>query len=205
MKTETLNAGTVMRWFQCLNILNRQLPAGKIDRFLECFWESQLSSKLWLVKTLEDTHLLGNLSNVPVYVYGGWYGVLGQLLYDKTRGMIISVDIDPDCETYGSYFAPDVLFLTDDMTKHMASSVGAVSINTSSEHITQEEYDRWIKNRRTGSLVVVQGNNFFSNPEHVRCHHTLEDFVAASGVSQIVYSGALDCGDFTRFMVIGFV
>lgn len=202
---ENFKSGTVMRWFQMLNIIDKQFPREKLSRFMECFWGSQISSKLWLLKTLKDHHLLGHLSHVPTYVYGGWYGILAQMLFDETQSMIISVDIDPDCETYGQYFAPDVMFMTEDMTKHKAPPGGAVAINTSSEHITQEQYDTWIGNRERGSLVIVQGNDYFSNPEHVRCHTTLEEFVQSSGINTVVYSGSLDCNEFTRFMIIGFV
>lgn len=198
-----LNTESVVRWFESFNILSRQHTPETTQRFLECFWRSQLTSKLWLIERLKSLHLLGYLSNTPVFVYGGWYGVLGQMLYDETRCHIISVDIDPACEQYGAYFAPDVTFLTADMIQHHPE-FGSVSINTSSEHITQEDYDQWIQRRPHGSLVVVQGNNFFANTEHVRCHHTLTEFVAASGISCVVDAGELDCGDFTRFMVIGF-
>lgn len=194
---------TVVRWFHALNTMKKMFHDDQYTRIVESFWASQLESKLWLIQKLKDTHLLGSLSNVPVYIYGGWYGVLGQMLYDETRTFIISVDIDADCERFGQYLAPDVEFLTEDMTKHLAPQ-SSVSINTSSEHITQEQYDQWMNHRPLGGLVIVQGNNFFSNVEHVRCHNTLEEFVAASRIRQIVYAGELDCGEFTRFMVIGF-
>jgi hypothetical protein len=203
MKPTELKTSTVVRWFQTLNIQKQMVPVEQFSRLLECFWESQLRSKLWLIDTLKDAYLIEHIANTLTYVYGGWYGTLGQMLYDEKSTMVVSIDIDPECERNGKLFAPDVVFLTENMTTHVPNS-HCVSINTSSEHITQEEYDLWWDNRPPSQLVIVQGNNLFDNAEHVRCHHNLQDFVMGSRMQNIVWSGELVLKDFTRFMVIGF-
>ena len=66
------------------------------DRTLESFWGGQLKSKAWLVETLQKHHHVGNVSCV---IFGGWNGVLANLLFNSTIGFkhITSVDIDPKC------------------------------------------------------------------------------------------------------------
>ena len=40
------------------------------------------------------------------------------------------------------------------------SSNADVVINTSCEHITQDQYNQWLRGLRTDSLVIVQSNNY---------------------------------------------
>ena len=77
-----------------------------------------------------------------------------------------------------------------------------VIINTSCEHITQDEYDLWLSGMPQNSLFILQSNDY-SIPEHVRTADTLDDFKNQCGLGTILYAGSLELPMYTRFMIIG--
>lgn len=181
-------------------------------RLLDCFWPSQVKSKQWLIETLEnEAYWRGHMGDIVIF--GGWYGVLAQMLHQKYPGNYISVDTDPSCEEVfkrinknsqikfknvcmSEYDYTDSIFL--DMV-----------INTSSEHVDQETYSKWWGNIPKGTKYIVQGNNFFETDEHVRCTDTLEEFITINYLESAKIKKTLNCGmrpdgsPFYRFMAIG--
>jgi hypothetical protein len=179
------------------------------DRFLECFWPSQISSKQWLLEKMARMDNVDNPIN-NVYIFGGWYGIMAQLVeehFDAER--IYSVDIDPICEHIGPIAGATEnrsRFVTCDMATFEYPDHPDVVINTSCEHITQATYDAWWSNVPEGTKFFLQSNDFFICNEHIRCADSVEDFVNQCQLNdaQEVKSGTLACpGDFTRFMVWG--
>jgi len=180
------------------------------ERFMDCFWESQLTSKSHLLYALEDFGYLGN-----VYIFGGWFGILGKLIEDSylQSNIIVSVDKDPVCDwviknLYSQ--TSKVMGWTQDMgsfeysTEHPPTTV----INTSTEHVTQEVYERWWKHIPAGTLYALQGNNFWDDPEHIRCAHNIDEFKKMNLCENVKTEFAFPCGgpnntEFMRFMVIG--
>ena len=145
-----------------------------------------------------------------VYIFGGWYGVLGQLLRDNTTvGDIYSVDIDPECAEVinNSSLDGDRIFpVTSDMVDYHYNSDPFMVINTSCEHLLQEEYDRWWNKIPAGTYFVLQGNNFVID-EHVRVSESLDHFTEQCKLTpeQILSSEELQVdNNFTRYMIIGF-
>jgi hypothetical protein len=181
-------------------------------RALDALWMGQLSSKGWLVNHLVDYVA----SDIPVniYIFGGWIGILGSMLLqtDKlTIGKIRSIDIDPWCEpiadTVNKRFEMDdwrFKARTADMStyEYEWGITPHIVINTSSEHITQSVYDTWYSRIPLGSLVVVQGNDFFSCDEHVRCSHNLDEFNAVNRVVDPLYTSEFKTDMYTRFMSV---
>jgi hypothetical protein len=181
------------------------------ERFMDCFWESQLTSKSHLLYALEDYTDLGN-----TYIFGGWFGILAKLIEDsrvlQTR-MIISIDKDPICDWVikNTYSEPSkIIPFTHDMgtfensKEHSPHTV----INTSTEHVTQEVYDAWWDRIPEGTLYALQGNNFWDDPEHIRCAHSLEEFKKINHCVNVQTEFAFPCGgpnnsEFMRFMVVG--
>jgi hypothetical protein len=174
-------------------------------RTLDAFWRGQILSKEWLIKNLtpyiDDT--------VSVDIHGGWFGVLASLMFQSDIGSryryICSVDIDPLCEHVATMMnkkeEQDGKFkaITGDMCKvHMR---GNVIINTSCEHITQEQYEKWLDNVPEDSLIVLQSNDY-KIPEHVRTSSTLQEFEAQSHINKL-YSGSLKLPLYNRHMIIG--
>lgn len=173
------------------------------DRTLESFWKGQIHSKIWLIDTLRPYVD----KNVSVDIFGGWNGVLASLLFqsDITIKNIRSIDIDPSCEETARTInkledmAGKFRAITSDMCT--IRSDADVVINTSCEHITQDQYDLWLSGLPCGSIVVLQSNNY-DIPEHVRISRNLSEFQKQSNVN-VLWSGELNLPMYTRFMIIG--
>jgi hypothetical protein len=76
-----------------------------------------------------------------------------------------------------------------------------VIINTSCEHITQDQYDLWLSGVPQNSLLVLQSNNYIID-EHVRPASSLDDFVKQSDIN-VKWKGQLELPNYTRYMLIG--
>jgi len=78
-----------------------------------------------------------------------------------------------------------------------------ISINTSFEHISQDDYDLWLSGLKHNSLIVLQTNNY-KIPEHIRISKNLEEFKEQAGLEKVLYSGELELPLYKRFMIIGY-
>jgi len=175
-------------------------------RTLDAFWSGQLKSKEWLIRNL--TPHVDDF--VRVDIHGGWVGVLASMMFQSEIGpsyrYICSVDIDPLCEHVATMMnkieEQDGRFkaITGDMCN--VTIRGDVVINTSCEHITQEQYESWLNNVPKDSLVVLQSNDY-KIPEHVRTSNTLQEFEEQSHINKL-YSGSLKLPLYTRHMIIGY-
>jgi hypothetical protein len=172
-------------------------------RTLDAFWSGQIKSKEWLIDNLEP--FVTKPSRIEIH--GGWVGVLASMIFQSnipTR-YIASIDIDPLCQHVATMMnkieEQDGKFkaITGDMCTVPIN--GDVFINTSCEHITQEQYDIWLARLPTDSLVVLQGNDY-AIPEHIRIAKTLEEFKQQSHLTEL-WSGTLKTQLYTRFMIIG--
>ena len=172
-------------------------------RTMDAFWRGQMQSKEWLCTELR-THIN---KFVTIDIHGGWVGVLASMLFQSDVPVlnIRSVDIDPSCqpiannmnkieEMVGKFRA-----VTADMCE--IRSDADVVINTSCEHITQNQYDLWLSGLPQNSLIVLQSNNY-NIPEHIRIAKDLEEFKTQSQLT-VLYSGELDLPLYKRFMIIG--
>ena len=186
-------------WMQAI----RQSPDPK--RTLDAFWRGQMQSKEWLIENLQP--LVNSPSRIDIH--GGWVGVLASMIFQSkipTR-YICSVDIDPTCEPIATMMNKheeiDGKFraITGDMCTVPVS--GNVIVNTSCEHITQEQYETWLARLPKDSIVVLQSNNY-DIPEHVRIAQTLEEFKKQSHLTEL-WSGMLKTQLYTRWMIIGTV
>jgi len=178
------------------------------DRTLESFWKGQIRSKVWLIENLKRH--VDYQRGYKVAIYGGWNGVLASLLYNSRIGMrhIISVDVDPACEEIASTMNKQhemrgtFTAVTADMCEYVVKDADIV-INTSCEHITQEQYERWLSFQPKDSLIVLQSNNFFDCKEHVNCVATIDEFVMHSKIKNIIYKDSMSFPNYDRFMIIG--
>lgn len=175
-------------------------------RTLESFWKGQVNSKVWLAKELYS--IIPKTKQNNIVIYGGWNGVLASILFNSRLPLnsITSVDIDPVCKdiacTVNRRYEIERKFnaVTADMCKY--TQPADVVINTSCEHITQEQYEQWLSNQPDDALFVIQSNNYFELDEHVRCSTDLDDFIKMSNI-QVLYSGELETPKYDRYMVIG--
>jgi hypothetical protein len=76
-----------------------------------------------------------------------------------------------------------------------------VVINTSCEHITQDQYDLWVSGMPHNSLLVLQSNNY-DIPEHVRVANSLDEFKKQCDIN-VIWAGELELPLYKRFMIIG--
>jgi hypothetical protein len=76
-----------------------------------------------------------------------------------------------------------------------------IVINTSCEHITQEQYTTWLDKRTRDQLLVLQSNNY-DIPEHVRTANSLDEFKEQSHID-VMWAGELELPLYTRWMIIG--
>jgi hypothetical protein len=174
-------------------------------RTLDAFWSGQLKSKEWLVRNL--TPYVDDF--VSVDIHGGWVGTLASLMFQSDIGpsyrYIRSVDIDPLCEHVATMMnkmeEQDGRFkaITSDMCNVPIHS--DIVINTSCEHITQEQYDKWLTNVPKYSLIVLQSNNY-NIGEHIRTADSLEEFKTQCNIN-VFWAGELELPLYKRWMVIG--
>ena len=174
-------------------------------RTLESFWKGQVNSKVWLAENLLEFVPVRPLN---IVIHGGWNGVLASILFNSNIAVqrITSVDIDPVCEdianTVNRRYLDDNKFsaVTADMCEH--TSDADVVINTSCEHITQEQYNKWLSNQPNNATIVLQSNNYFELDEHIRCSSSVDDFIKMSNI-QVFYKGELQTPKYNRYMIIG--
>ena len=184
-------------WMQAI----RQSPDPM--RTMDAFWSGQLNSKEWLI-----TNLRKNIKKVvSIDIHGGWVGVLASMLFQSDIYIkhIRSVDIDPTCESIANMMnkKEEIAGMFRAVTSDMCEirSDADVIINTSCEHITQDQYELWLSGHPQHSLLVLQSNNY-NIPEHVRTVSTLEEFKSQCGID-VIWAGELELPLYTRWMVIG--
>jgi len=174
-------------------------------RTLESFWKGQLYSKVWLVKELEQSALP---SKNQIVIHGGWNGVLASLIFNSNINVkyITSLDIDPECEdtarTINKRQEIEGRFqaVTEDMCEY--DYYADIVINTSCEHLTQKQYNKWLQKVPPSATIVLQSNDYFEHVEHVNCATDLDDFVKMSGIKPF-FAGELETPNYKRFMIIG--
>jgi hypothetical protein len=184
-------------WMQAI----RQSPDPM--RTMDAFWSGQLKSKEWLITNLRK-HIH---EQVSIEIHGGWVGVLASMLFQSSIPIkhITSLDIDPTCEPIatmmnkGEEIAGRFQTITGDMC-HLISFVNVV-INTSCEHITQDQYETWLGKRNSDQILVLQSNNYIID-EHIRPANSLEEFKTQSNIT-VIWEGELKLPLYTRWMIIG--
>ena len=173
-------------------------------RTMDAFWSGQLKSKEWLIDKI--SLYLGFETTIDIH--GGWVGVLASMLFQTYPyiGFIRNIDIDPECESIATNMNKleemQQRFLA--VTSNMCDieSKADVIINTSCEHITQNQYKLWVEKLPKESLIVLQSNNY-NIPEHIRIANSLDEFKNQCKLSEIYFEGELQLPKYKRFMVIG--
>ena len=184
-------------WMQAIRQSNNPM------RTMDAFWAGQIKSKEWLIDCLgEHVH-----HKVTIDIHGGWVGVLASMIFQSNIPVsyIRSIDIDPHCEHIANEM--NRLEFNDNrfraVTGNMVNirSDADIIINTSTEHITQDDYELWLSGLPNDSLIVVQSNNYEID-EHINCSYSLEEFERKSGLVPF-FSGQLLLSKYTRYLIIG--
>ena len=176
---------------------------------VNAFWASQIKSKTWLTQWVKS-YLPGARR---IIIFGCWYGVLADIIKHKLPDTeIICVDKDPVPIQWTKNRYESHTVRMEEYTYHYP--VSAV-INTSTEHMTQEEYDKWYENIPSNTYFVIQGNNDFAEPDHVRACSSLQEFNTINKVQNCLHTDKLEYQGpwdevenkatyFDRYMTIGF-
>lgn len=174
----------------------------------DAFNHKQVASKLWARNELFKA--AGGAFG-RVWVLGGWYGVLAAMLFDDARfkiGAVASIDIDPEvgpvARTLNAFAGSRFEAVTGDMyALDYAAARPDLVVNTSCEHIA--DIRRWLALLPMGTRVLLQSNDYFSEPSHINCMSSLAEFRETAGISELRFAGELPLPKYTRFMLIGAV
>jgi hypothetical protein len=147
-----------------------------------------------------------------VTIHGGWNGVLASMMFNRLTkiAQICSIDIDESCKEVAEMICKrqemSGIFRaeTHDMCTYEYNTIPHVVINTSTEHITQLQYNIWLERIPANTLIVLQSNNYYELPEHIRCFDTVDDFAKSSGINTIVKKETLSLPLYNRFLLIGY-
>jgi len=176
---------------------------------INAFWPSQIKSKMWLTDWVKQ-YLP---SATKIVIFGAWYGVLADMLMLRLKNpKILCNDIDADailwcCRKYPTHLGK--------MEKFTYETRVDLVINTVTEHLTQEVYNEWYNNIPKGTYFVIQGNNDFDEPDHVRACSSLEMFHKINNVQNMLHSDTISYEGpwnkvenkptyYERYMTIGF-
>lgn len=172
------------------------------------FNHKQVACKVWARDTLFE---VAGPSYGKIAILGGWYGILGAMLLEDQRfdvAAVDSFDIDPDVEavarTLNAAFPDKFHAVTADMYAIDYAALAAdVVINTSCEHIA--DLKAWLDRIPAGTRVLLQSNDYFSEPTHINCVASVEEFAKQAALTTVKFAGALPTKKYTRFMLIGTV
>ena len=212
------------------DFLDRYIALSAHETFAEtnlqdAFSQGQIDSKLWLIDTLITLDQdLGR-----IWILCGWIGSLSCLMFSKKLLLnftsIRSFDIDPACADLADILnreevknnwmfkasTADVMDLRYDdhfwYTKKfngmMERDFGSADtvINTSCEHL--EYFDEWFDNIPLGKLVVLQCSDHESYDGHVNSMSNMYELSYRAKCRRVLYKGTLDCGEYSRHMLIG--
>ena len=172
-------------------------------RTLDAFWAGQIKSKEWLIENLRPYIT----EEVSIDIHGGWVGVLASMLFQSgiPISKIRNVDIDHTVQATANTMnkLEEISGKFTSLLANMCdiSSDHDVIINTSCEHISQQQYDSWLSKQSKDSLIVLQSNNYQID-EHIRIANNLTEFEQQSQID-ILLSEKLMLPLYTRYMIIG--
>lgn len=172
-------------------IYDKERDLHRIPDLINSVDKKQHQSKDWLISKLPEY-------KKPVAL-GGWYGLMAYKL-----GGAVSVDIDPGCKAYGKMLHPGVEFRTEDAFNYlMKYNYHDLIVNTSCEHMDQDDLNLMIDIKKPDAVLALQSNNYFGVAGHINCKNSLDEFVNEYKFKEILYKGSLNLGDYDRWMVIG--
>lgn len=172
------------------------------------FNHKQVACKLWARDRLFET-CGGSYSDI--WIVGGWYGVLAAMIFDDPRfevEHVASIDIDPAV----GEIALTLNASAGDRFEATTADMYAIDykrgrpdlvVNTSCEHIA--DLRSWLTLLAPGTRVLLQSNDYFSEPTHINCVPSLQTFVEMAGLKTVEFGGALPMKKYNRFMLIGTV
>lgn len=177
--------------------------------------DPQLESKQWLVDNLlpflDKKYTYFDVRDI--LVLGAWYGVTSILLREHINDdvKVWNIDSDPECVHFSYALKHGIpgcennIPVTSDAAEYFFDNADAyqVIINTSCEHMDQEDIDLMLSMKNPETVVCLQNNNFHKEPEHINTYNSVDEFADSLNI-HILWKGTLKPSDeYERYMVIG--
>jgi len=173
--------------------------------------DNQIASKEHLTKAIIP--ILNDIKNLKdIAILGSWYGLLGAMLRQHLDDKIYisNIDSDPSTKNIGqSLFNHEKnRFYIDDAVDHMfyqGKDKYQLIINTSCEHMEQDDVLLMRHRKNDDTVICFQSNNYFAIDGHVNCSNSLEEFVDSLNLSTVLHASALEIksNNYDRYTVIG--
>ena len=198
------------------NIYKRSMHNPDVDLFrsfdiINSLNDNQMASKEHLTKVIAP--ILNDIKNLKdIAILGSWYGLLGVMLRQHLNDdiHISNIDSDPSAEKIGKllFDHKSNKFYTDDAVDHMFSqgkNKYQLIINTSCEHMEQDDVLLMRHRKNNDTVICFQSNNYFAIDGHINCSNSLVEFVDSLNLSTVLHASALriEANDYERYTVIG--
>ena len=209
---ETLykNALTVVEMIYRESQYNEDVDIYRAYDVMNSVNDSQIQSKEWLIEKLVpfiDTQKVFNIC-----ILGSWYGLISMLLREQVGEDIHIHNVDSD--RYTEKFSKLLLEGTPTQKTHYVIEQAEewifdnlrkcdIIINTSCEHMEQDDLNLIVATKKPNDIVCFQGNDYHSVQSHNNTHTTLDEFVDSFNLTRVYYKGTLKHPDYNRYMVIG--
>jgi len=175
----------------------------KFKDYSEAIFESQIDSKEWLCQELKKVVVM---DVKRISIIAGCYGLVSiPILYKHFGEINIDLyDVDEYTTDIGRHMFKDyskVNIYTKDVVFDDIEYKGDVIINTSCEHMMDM---KTITEQNKGKIFALQSNNN-KNVKwlHINCAETSDELIEQSGLTEILFRGAIPIYGFKRIMVIG--
>lgn len=189
----------------------QKFPNRALD-LLHCFSPSQEKSKRWLVENLNDfSSDISKNKFIDIAIIGSWYGFLPYIIKQDLEFKLISeircYDVDDTAKKIARLILgnPDrVNFMTrniDDVD--FSQQRFNIIINTSCEHMSDNQLHNWLLDTRPKTICVMQSTNKFAR-DHCNTVENINDFVNKFSEHFSKHECfTLDFNNYSRFMIIG--
>lgn len=171
--------------------------------------DNQMANKEWLVDMLLPYI---DPKGADICILGGWYGLTALML---RQHLPEEIEIDNvDCDIWCSRIArrlndgaKNIRYATDNAEDWFFDKPRKYQliINTSCEHMEQDDLNLMIGLKKKEAIICLQGNNYHEIQSHINTHNSLEEFVESFKLNEILFQDTLPspCGKYDRYMVIG--
>jgi hypothetical protein len=175
--------------------------------------DNQFASKEWLVDRLVP--FINQEKTKNIAILGGWYGLTGVILRHSISPDVNIYSVDCDDLTIeigqrliGSHeMYANNHFRIDDAGAFFfdRSEMFQVIINTSCEHMEQDDLLMMIHAKRKNAIVCFQSNNYHSVQSHINTHNSLDEFVDSLNLVKVLHKEEFEAPNknYSRYMVIG--
>ena len=198
-------------WKNAINSLDGYME----KRVWDSMNESQLVSKMWLVKELLNL----NVKPVNISLLAGWFAqYIVPLLYDNIESIewIENFEMDRDIKQVAYKF--NTRYKKDNKYKisirnvmfgnliSLSSPTFDTVINCSCEHMYPMSKFKELKNTGVNddALYILQSSNDTQYDDHINCVNDADELADQANLAEILYAGEkLLPNGMTRFMVIG--